>query len=452
MAYYPPDVNASANGDMPPPTLDDPYADMAFRQRQLQERQKAIADQVRLAQQQLAQRGGGRMVGKFYVPDKAPIVPAMTSIVGSFMQPQMDEQQRSLNAEEASLASGLIKRLASGDTERRGPPQEDGTLPQPTNRPLRQDERLQLMRQGSQLPSLKASLTKAFEDQLIQEPVREEARQEKRADREDRQEAAAQTLASNLALKREQLQEQARQADQRSADMRQSAADRAEAAREANAIRAQLAQLQRDALDYRKQHDTDVLNQKREAAGQKPLTVGEVTKLQGLAGRVENADRFKDKFQDSYAGLTGDISRAVGTYSPIATENAKNTSAFWNDYQAHKNAVRHDLFGSALTAQEKGEWEKSDINSTMQPDMIRRNLQRRAELERRAYEKIEAAVSSGSRADQINALRPSAAPNSGSTSGTWAPPASERTYSPAEATRLPKGTRFKGSDGNFYVR
>jgi hypothetical protein len=266
---------------------------------------------------------------------------------------------------------------------------------------------------------MRDTLTKAFQDQLINEPVREEARQAKTADREDRQQEAAQTLAANLAYKREQLTEQARQADQRAADTRQSNADRAQAAQEGNAIRAQLAQLQRDALDYRKQHDTDVLNQKREQSGQKPLTVGEVTKLQGLAGRVEEADRFlsKDKgFKDSYAGLTADISRAVGTYSPIATENAKNTSAFWNDYQSHKNTVRHDLFGSALTATEKGEWEKSDINTTMQPDMIRRNLERRAALERRAYEKIEAAVSSGSRLEQINAIRPSAAPTKGGVS------------------------------------
>jgi hypothetical protein len=204
----------------------------------------------------------------------------------------------------------------------------------------------------------------------------------------------------------EQLKENARQADARAADARNAAADRAAASREANGIRQQMVDLQKAALDERRQNHLDVLNAKRESQGQKPLTLTDVLKLQTASGKVEDTARFASTFDDKYAGVMGEPQRMSGTYNPMAGKQSKDAANWWNDYQSHKNAVRKELFGTALTSQEKGEWEKSDISTSMQPDQIRRNLERRQQLEAQAYAKLEAAAGAGTRSDQLKAIAP----------------------------------------------
>lgn len=113
------------------------------------------------------------------------------------------------------------------------------------------------------------------------------------------------------------------------------------------------------------------------------LSAGDITKLSDEGGKFQNLRGFGTSFQDRFAGRlpgTGDLQMTAGRYLPaIAGQNNAEGATWWQGYDRYKNQVRNDLFGSALTATEQSAFEKADINPSMNPDQIRKNL---AEQER----------------------------------------------------------------------
>ncbi|MCX5581523.1 hypothetical protein [Kaistia terrae] len=88
-------------------------------------------------------------------------------------------------------------------------------------------------------------------------------------------------------------------------------------------------------------------------------------------GRITGG--FKDDFGGKSAGWIGDSQNLLGRN---VGAGYGDQAAWWQDYQSRKNLVRNKLFGAALTATEKGEFEKADINPGMTPEAIRTNLER----------------------------------------------------------------------------
>lgn len=353
----------------------------------------------------------GRMVGKFYVPPSrmSQIAPAISNIAGTMMQ----ERQAGVDAKrQQAMRTGAEQWMANRPqptmVEQPGPPTEEGVGPLPKSVPPTANAKMAWAMQGQRNPLTKALAARYGEDQLIQEPIRAEARQDKIDTREDNQQAKREANEANLAFRLEQLKENARQADMRAQDMRLAEKDRAEARREANAIRQQMVDISKDSLEERRQNHLAMVNAKREGQGQKPLTLTDLLKLQTASGKVEDSVRFNGTFDDKYAGVKegGELKRMSGTYNPFASKGDKAAASWWNDYQNHKNTVRHELFGSALTSVEKGEWEKSDVNPWMEPGQVRENLARRQQLESQAYAKLEAAAGASTRAEQIKAIAP----------------------------------------------
>jgi len=62
---------------------------------------------------------------------------------------------------------------------------------------------------------------------------------------------------------------------------------------------------------------------------------------------------------------------------------------WWQAYQDHVNKVRNELFGAALTAPEKAEFEKAMVTKGMSPTQAKANLERQANSALKAYNKIE---------------------------------------------------------------
>ena len=114
------------------------------------------------------------------------------------------------------------------------------------------------------------------------------------------------------------------------------------------------------------------------------LSVGDITKLSDEAGKFRSIERYVTGFKDAYAGdisdTYGEAKNWSGRNNPLAGKDSKDRAAWWQDYSQYRNAIRHDLFGSALTAPEKAAFLESDITPGMQPDMIRRNLARQQEI------------------------------------------------------------------------
>lgn len=397
--------------------------DLLARKNKLDRRQAELLKRAIAARQMLMPQG--QMVsGQYVAPHWSQQLNAAINQAGipqSIEQGMLDQEQRAYEAAEAAAATDFMNRMPQAQPQH-GPTQPN-EAPLPDVQPSRQDK-LKYLQEGTRIPSLRDTLTKAFEDQLVNEPVREEQRQFRGQEAAANRQARAEAQAAELA-------QRAEAARQRAEDQRLSREERAAAAREANATRLQIAQL---AADARRDVAAAVRAGKPDPAD-KPLPPAVVTKLGDQSRLVEDTARFRDTFKDDFAGLGSSVRRAAGAYAPevLQTKGMKETSAWWNDYQAHKNTVRHNLFGAALTRTERAEWEKADVNPDMNPDQIRANLNRRAELEQRAYEKMEAAARAGTRTEQLDALRPNTGPATVS--------------SDADYAKLPSGAVFVGPDG-----
>lgn len=123
---------------------------------------------------------------------------------------------------------------------------------------------------------------------------------------------------------------------------------------------------------------------KGENKGTRVLPSPERVKLIDAGQRLSELDRLAGSFADEYGGfgssLYGDARNAIARNTPGESPRAD----WWQGYQALKNVVRNELFGAALTATEKAEFEKADITTAMSPETIRTNLARQAQIVRRA--------------------------------------------------------------------
>lgn len=121
----------------------------------------------------------------------------------------------------------------------------------------------------------------------------------------------------------------------------------------------------------------------------RPLPAMTIKDLGTKGQAVDDMGRLTEGFQDGYSGYKtswgGDITNAIGRNWGMGLGDQSN---WWGDYQSRKNLIRNQLFGAALTAQEKAEFDKADINPGMTPTAIRQNLQRQQELATNAARKM----------------------------------------------------------------
>jgi hypothetical protein len=121
----------------------------------------------------------------------------------------------------------------------------------------------------------------------------------------------------------------------------------------------------------------------------RPLPAMTIKDLGTKGQAVDDMGRLTEGFQDGYSGyktsVAGDVTNAIGRNWGMGLGDQAN---WWQDYQTRKNLIRNQLFGAALTAQEKAEFDKSDINPGMTPAAIRQNLNRQQELATNAARKM----------------------------------------------------------------
>ena len=129
----------------------------------------------------------------------------------------------------------------------------------------------------------------------------------------------------------------------------------------------------------------------RPAASVKPLPQNAVKALSEAGEGFGDLSRIAGSFQPDYAGWRiGKLGEAANQLA--RTTGIGNTSAadWWSDYAQKRNVVRNKLFGSALTSQEKAEFEKADITPGMTPDAIQKVLARQQAAATAAARKLAA--------------------------------------------------------------
>lgn len=141
----------------------------------------------------------------------------------------------------------------------------------------------------------------------------------------------------------------------------------------------------------------------------KPLPPNVISDLSNKSESVSTAQRLKESFKKDYVGFgfdtIGEATIAIRKRSD--KPEMIQMAGWWEDYQNYKNEVRNKLFGSALTAPEKAEFEKAMITPSMSPAKAEENLKRQYEVADRAFTKLTNAYSTaGYSKSTIDALKP----------------------------------------------
>jgi hypothetical protein len=127
------------------------------------------------------------------------------------------------------------------------------------------------------------------------------------------------------------------------------------------------------------------------AADGKPIGINDSTKLAERSGAVDKLVSNYESFKPEFAGFATDRLGEVAIVIAGKSKDPKSVELFqwWQGYQEHVNKIRNELFGAALTAPEKSEFEKAMVTKGMSPSQASENLKRQAELALNAYNKLE---------------------------------------------------------------
>lgn len=176
------------------------------------------------------------------------------------------------------------------------------------------------------------------------------------------------------------------------------------------------------------------------------LSEGAVKALEPNKALSDRLGNLLATFEDDFAGnLVGGIENAIGK---LGGENVgittKGQTDFWQNYQDFVNRVRKELFGSALTATEKGEFEKAMVAPSSAPSVIKTNIGRQKEIIDAALNRrADTYKAGGFNGAQIDIYRPvQQAPGGGGQ-----PTGPKKITNDAEFDALPKGADFIGPDG-----
>lgn len=174
--------------------------------------------------------------------------------------------------------------------------------------------------------------------------------------------------------------------------------------------------------------------------GQQPTRQMQPKAINDLSAAGDQAaamDRLTGGFKPEYGGHTvlGGLSNTIGRL----TGDSTGQTQWWQDYQVQLNQMRNKLFGAALTAQEKSEFEKAVINPRMDPGEIKKNLERQDKLATIAARKLAKAYTAAGYNKE--AVEDAIGMSIEDLSGTTKPGPGDYTNAPAAAPKV--SGRFK---------
>lgn len=156
---------------------------------------------------------------------------------------------------------------------------------------------------------------------------------------------------------------------------------------QARALRLTLAQIGQSGANARQSERLDA-KQATAAAGGKVLPASNVEKLSKKQGTAQAMADLAGTFKDDFAGtpLLAGTQNTLGRFG--LSDKYKDQSNWWQNYQEQTNQIRHELFGSALTAPEKKSFEEATIVPGMASTEIKRRLAQQHRATTSAYNKL----------------------------------------------------------------
>jgi hypothetical protein len=138
--------------------------------------------------------------------------------------------------------------------------------------------------------------------------------------------------------------------------------------------------------------------------------------LQEVRDNAVTLDTLLSGFKDDFAGkgvygLGADTSLAAKAVLGSDRESVE----WWKNYRKQAELVeRHAMFGAALTPTEQASWRNADIGPGLNKDVIKKNLQTRANLTKKMLETTrQDLIDAGQSEQRVNAIAgrgPQAAP------------------------------------------
>lgn len=127
---------------------------------------------------------------------------------------------------------------------------------------------------------------------------------------------------------------------------------------------------------------------------------------------------FEPEFVGYGVDAWGEAMKKFKRNFPMSEEDRRLTS-WWTNYQQQINAIRNDLFGSALTETEKEEFLKAVVTPGMDAENAKRNLETQTRILRDAYnKKVEVHREQGWKVAGLEGAVKGSAPAT-ATSGEW---------------------------------
>jgi hypothetical protein len=151
-------------------------------------------------------------------------------------------------------------------------------------------------------------------------------------------------------------------------------------------------------------------DKQQKAADGKEIKLADATKLADRAGMVDKLSDLTSTFKPQFAGYITNSAGDIDVWAAGKSSDPRKVELFqwWQSYQDHVNKVRNDLFGAALTAPEKAEFDKAMVTKGMNPQQAKANLDRQAEIAKRAYDKLDNVLRvQGYSKAALDALKPS---------------------------------------------
>ena len=156
------------------------------------------------------------------------------------------------------------------------------------------------------------------------------------------------------------------------------------------------------------------------------MSVGDITKLSDEGGKFAQVAGFKNTYEPRFSGTPGlaETRNWMGRNAPtwMTDKDTQDAATWWQGYDRYKNVVRNDLFGSALTPTEQAAFEKADVNPSMNPEAITKNLAVQHDIARKGIARKASALTTqgyssdviskayGVKPEELTAAPPPAAP------------------------------------------
>ena len=372
--------------------------DFATQKEQI-DRQRVLAEMLR--KQALSNAPQGQMVsGRYVAPSWLEHAMQIAKAgLSARMQGEIDKSQSAYNADVAAATKDWQSKLPQAIAATQGtagapagfrdsaPNPEQGFVPavEPqAGSPTKLASTGQILQHalaGMNIPGNEKA-AQLYSQGALADQAREDTQAARKEDIVDKATARRENLVATLEARKAEF-------EAKFEAQKQAGLVTAEAKRQHDETLKAMAQMAADARRYAADQQLAGVRERTAASGtkqDKPLANLVHKELSDLDANATAIQTLKSDFKPEFAGIGGWAKDKLGPYIPGVSEEATN---WWRNYRKQVELVqRHAMFGASLTGNEQKSWASADIQPGMKDSVIKANLETRAKLAEKVYEKV----------------------------------------------------------------